>query len=396
MADVSVTWLGHASFRVDSPGGKRIYVDPWLGNPKCPDSEKEPERIDVIAITHGHGDHVGETVELSKQFKPQAVVANVELKAWLEKQGAEMDDLPGSNKGGTVEVDGVKVTLVNAFHSSGSDEGDYLGEAAGIVLELENGTKLYFAGDTCVFGDMQLIARIYSPDVAILPIGGHFTMDPREAGVALELLGTKRCIPCHYGTFPLLNRHARRAAQGSAGRRDHRAAARGDDHGLRQRWFGATGVQVPEIAVEGELELGDALVLDDVSDEAALKEAHEQGRAIVVRAGSPDEVKAALSRPEVASRARPRGQARAAGARPDGADLRLASSPPTRSPPATSKRRSGASPRSRSSSASARSSRGPSRRSGRSRPRPTRTRATGPTGSRCCGRARARRRSSSA
>ena len=93
---------------------------------------------------------------------------------------------------------------MNAFHSSGSDDGDYLGEAAGIVLELENGTKLYFAGDTCVFGDMQLIARIYSPDVAILPIGGHFTMDPREAAVALELLGAKRCIPCHYGTFPLL------------------------------------------------------------------------------------------------------------------------------------------------------------------------------------------------
>jgi L-ascorbate metabolism protein UlaG (beta-lactamase superfamily) len=187
MADVSVTWLGHASFRVDSPGGKRIYVDPWLGNPKCPDSEKEPERIDLIAITHGHGDHVGETVE-----------------AWLRQQGAELDDLPGPNKGGTVEVDGIKLTLVNAFHSSGSDAGDYLGEAAGIVLELENGTKLYFAGDTCVFGDMQLIARIYSPDVAILPIGGHFTMDPREAGVALELLGATRCIPCHYGTFPLL------------------------------------------------------------------------------------------------------------------------------------------------------------------------------------------------
>jgi L-ascorbate metabolism protein UlaG (beta-lactamase superfamily) len=179
MADVPVTWLGHASFRVDSPGDKRIYVDPWLSNPKCPDSEKEPERVDVIALTHGHGDHVGETVALSKQFKPQAVVA-------------------------TVEVDGIKLTLVNAFHSSGSDDGDYLGEAAGIVLELENGTKLYFAGDTCVFGDMQLIARLYSPDVAILPIGGHFTMDPREAGVALELLGVKRCIPCHYGTFPLL------------------------------------------------------------------------------------------------------------------------------------------------------------------------------------------------
>jgi L-ascorbate metabolism protein UlaG (beta-lactamase superfamily) len=203
MPDVSVTWLGHASFRVDSPGGKRIYVDPWLSNPRCPDGEKQPERVDVIALTHGHGDHVGETVELSKQFSPE-IVANVELKGWLGEQGAPVGEVPGSNKGGTVEAAGVKFTLVNAFHSSGSDDFTYLGEAAGIVTELENGTKLYFAGDTCVFGDMQLIGRIYSPDVAILPIGGHFTMDPREAGVALELLGTKRCIPCHYGTFPLL------------------------------------------------------------------------------------------------------------------------------------------------------------------------------------------------
>lgn len=203
MADVSVTWLGHASFRLDSPGGKRIYVDPWLANPKCPASEKEPERIDVIALTHGHSDHVGETVELTKTFKPE-VVAMVELKGWLGGQGAEVGEMPGPNKGGTVEAAGVKFTLVNAFHSSSSDDGAYLGEPAGLVLEFENGTKVYFAGDTCVFGDMQLIRRIYSPDVAVLPIGGHFTMDPREAAVALELLGTKRCIPCHYGTFPLL------------------------------------------------------------------------------------------------------------------------------------------------------------------------------------------------
>jgi L-ascorbate metabolism protein UlaG (beta-lactamase superfamily) len=203
MADVAVTWLGHASFRIESPGGKRVYVDPWLGNPKCPEAEKEPERIDVIALTHGHGDHVGETVELSKKFSPE-IVAMVELKAWLGEEGAGVGELPGSNKGGTVELDGIKFTLTNAFHSSSNDEGRYLGEAAGIVIEFENGTKLYFAGDTCVFGDMQLIRRIYAPDVAVLPIGGHFTMDPREAGVALELLGAKRCIPCHFGTFPFL------------------------------------------------------------------------------------------------------------------------------------------------------------------------------------------------
>jgi L-ascorbate metabolism protein UlaG (beta-lactamase superfamily) len=203
MPDVPVTWLGHASFRLDSPEGKRIYVDPWLSNPKCPDSEKEPERVDVIAITHGHGDHVGETIELSKKFTPE-IVASVELKGWLGDQGAEVGEMPGPNKGGTVKAGGVKFTVVNAFHSSSTDEREYLGEAAGLVLTFGNGTAIYFAGDTCVFGDMQLIGRIYSPDVAVLPIGGHFTMDPREAGVALELLGTKRCIPCHYGTFPLL------------------------------------------------------------------------------------------------------------------------------------------------------------------------------------------------
>ena len=204
MADVPLTWLGHASFRLDTPEGKRIYVDPWLSNPNCPDPEKEPERVDVIAITHGHSDHVGETLELARKFEPE-IVAMVELKGWLKDKGAKVDELPGPNKGGTVDVDGLKFTLVNAFHSSSSDNGDYLGEAAGLVLSFENGTTIYFAGDTCVFGDMQLIGRIYSPDVAVLPIGGHFTMDPREAAVALELLGTKRCVPCHYGTFPLLS-----------------------------------------------------------------------------------------------------------------------------------------------------------------------------------------------
>ena len=112
--------------------------------------------------------------------------------------------MPGPNKGGTVEVAGVRFTVVNAFHSSSSDNGDYLGEAAGLVLGFENGTTIYFAGDTCVFGDMQLIGRIHRPDVAILPIGGHYTMDPPEAAVALELLDVQTCIPCHYGTFGLL------------------------------------------------------------------------------------------------------------------------------------------------------------------------------------------------
>jgi len=202
MADTILTWLGHASFRIETPGGKRVYVDPFLhGNPKCPESESEPERVDVIALTHGHGDHVGDTVELAGKHGC-TVVAPVELAGWLGKQGVENRRDP--NKGGTTEVDGVRFTLTDAHHSSSTDDGTYAGEPCGIVVEVEDGTTLYFAGDTCVFGDMQLIGRIYEPDVAILPIGDHYTMGPREAAVALELLGTKRCVPCHWGTFPPL------------------------------------------------------------------------------------------------------------------------------------------------------------------------------------------------
>jgi L-ascorbate metabolism protein UlaG (beta-lactamase superfamily) len=203
MSETTLTWLGHSSFRFDTPGGKRVYVDPFLnGNPKCPESELEPERIDVIALTHGHGDHVGDTVALAKKHGC-TVIAPVELAWWLQGK-QELENVLDPNKGGTVEAEGVKFTLTNAHHSSSNDEGQYMGEPCGIVVEVENGTKLYFAGDTCVFGDMQLIRRLYAPDVAILPIGGHYTMDPKEAAVALELLGTKRCVPCHYGTFPPL------------------------------------------------------------------------------------------------------------------------------------------------------------------------------------------------
>jgi L-ascorbate metabolism protein UlaG (beta-lactamase superfamily) len=203
MPDTTLTWLGHATFRFDTPGGKRVYIDPFLnGNPKCPESEVEPERVDVIAITHGHGDHLGDTVEIAKKHGC-TVIAPVELADWLQiKHG--LQNVLDPNKGGTVSVDGLKFTLTNAHHSSSNNDLEYMGEPCGIVVEVENGTKLYFAGDTCVFGDMALIARIYSPDVAILPIGDHYTMGPREAAVALELLDVKRCVPCHYGTFPAL------------------------------------------------------------------------------------------------------------------------------------------------------------------------------------------------
>jgi L-ascorbate metabolism protein UlaG (beta-lactamase superfamily) len=201
-----LTWLGHSAFRVESPGGKRIYVDPFLtGNPKTPESEREPERCDLIVLTHGHGDHVGDAAAIHDRFGCP-VVAQVELRGWLTSQGVADDGQAHSvNKGGTVSVEGVKLTLTTANHSSSTPDGTYAGESCGVVLELEDGFKIYFAGDTNVFGDMSLIGRIYAPDVAVVPIGDHYTMGPREAAVALELLGVARCIPCHYGTFPLLS-----------------------------------------------------------------------------------------------------------------------------------------------------------------------------------------------
>ena len=200
-----LTWLGHSAFRVESPGGKRIYVDPFLtGNPKTPDAEREPERCDLLLLTHGHGDHLGDTVAIHQRFDCP-VVAQVELRGWLTANGVADDGGAHSiNKGGTIEVEGVKVTLTHANHSSSTPDGTYSGESCGFVLELEDGFKLYFSGDTNVFGDLSLIGRIYRPDVAVIPIGDHFTMGPREAAVALELLGVVRCVPCHWGTFGLL------------------------------------------------------------------------------------------------------------------------------------------------------------------------------------------------
>jgi L-ascorbate metabolism protein UlaG (beta-lactamase superfamily) len=198
----TLTWLGHASFRLDTDGGARIYVDPWFGCPTCPDDEKDPDRADVIFVTHGHGDHASSAAELSQKTGAQ-VLGMVELGTWMSRNGVAEDKVVAFNKGGTVEAAGVRFTLVNAFHSGSMPDGTYGGEPAGVVLRFD-GKSVYFAGDTCVFGDMALIARIYKPTVAVLPIGDHFTMGPEEAAVALELLGEPRCVPCHWGTFPIL------------------------------------------------------------------------------------------------------------------------------------------------------------------------------------------------
>jgi len=203
LSDTTLTWLGHSAFRLDTASGKRIYVDPFLnGNPKCPEAEQTPERVDMIALTHGHSDHVGDTVDLAQKHG-STVVALVELAAWLGRNGVDNDQIRGPNRGGTVEVGGVGFTPTIAFHSGSAPDGSYGGEPSGIVVRAD-GKTIYFAGDTCAFGDMQLISRIHEPDIAVLPIGDYFTMGPKEAAVAVELLGVKRIVPCHWGTFSVL------------------------------------------------------------------------------------------------------------------------------------------------------------------------------------------------
>lgn len=204
---VKLTWIGHASFILDTPGGKRALIDPWMtGNPVAPDSLQDPGDVDLILLSHGHSDHTGDVIRLAKEKSPAAVMCMIELGDYLGSKGVE--NIIGGNKGGTLSAEGVSVTLTHAFHSSSYGEEDgtivYTGEPAGLIITLENGYRIYFAGDTTVFGDMALIGELYRPDLAMLPIGDFFTMGPMEAAKAVELLGVKHVLGMHYGTFPLL------------------------------------------------------------------------------------------------------------------------------------------------------------------------------------------------
>jgi L-ascorbate metabolism protein UlaG (beta-lactamase superfamily) len=201
-----LTWVGHATWIMETPGGKRILIDPWVtGNPVVPEALRDPGPADVFLLTHGHSDHIGDVVELAARHSPGAVLAMVELAQYLDGKGVA--NVTAFNKGGTVEAAGVRFTMVAASHSSSiEDDGAivYLGEANGYIVTLEDDRRVYVAGDTGVFGDMALIGRLYRPEVAILPIGDHFTMGPFEAAEAIRLLGVTKVVPTHFGTFGLL------------------------------------------------------------------------------------------------------------------------------------------------------------------------------------------------
>lgn len=202
---VTITWLGHATVRVDTADGKILLIDPWLQeNPATPADRKSIDKLDLMLITHAHLDHMADAVSIAQQTKP-TIISIYDFCSYLESKGLE--NCTGINKGGTVKWDGIHVTMVDAVHSSGFEEhGRFIpgGAPAGYIVRFADGFTLYHSGDTDLFESMKLIGRLYNPDVALLPIGDYFTMGPRQAAEAIRMLGVKRVIPIHWGTFPVL------------------------------------------------------------------------------------------------------------------------------------------------------------------------------------------------
>ncbi|BBD08240.1 metal-dependent hydrolase [Desulfovibrio ferrophilus] len=199
----TLTWYGHANFRIDTDDAT-ILVDPFFeGNPSAPVPSAEITTCDAVLLTHDHGDHVGSSVEICKTTGAQ-LVAIVGTAGKIQEAGvpaAQIANGIGINIGGTIEIAGIKITMTQAFHSSDS------GLATGYILTLPSGVTIYHAGDTGIFGSMEQWGQLYDIDYALLPIGGVFTMDARQAALACKLLGCAKAVPMHWGTFPVLEQN---------------------------------------------------------------------------------------------------------------------------------------------------------------------------------------------
>jgi L-ascorbate metabolism protein UlaG (beta-lactamase superfamily) len=202
---VKITYLGHSAFKLVSPQGVVLYLDPFLkNNPMTPPALKEVDKADLILPTHGHGDHLGDTVSIAQKTNASVVAMN-ELGIYLTKKG--LKNVVRMSKGGSYTAKGIRITMVNAQHSSSVVEGDqviYTGEPAGFIIRFENGFTVYHAGDTAVMADMKIFGDLYKPNLAFLPIGSRYTMDPQEAAYACQLLRPQYVVPMHYGTWPVL------------------------------------------------------------------------------------------------------------------------------------------------------------------------------------------------
>jgi L-ascorbate metabolism protein UlaG (beta-lactamase superfamily) len=197
--------VGHGTWKVRTAAGKDMLIDPFLTpNPVAPDHLKTVDSLDILVITHGHLDHIADALDIVKATNPK-LVCQVEVGDWMERQGVAGASNAGFNTGGTTEVDGITFTMVHAEHTASFSDGSYAGQPVGYVITFENGFKVYFSGDTDVFGDMALIRELEQPEVAFLSIGDFYTMGPRRAAKAVELLGVKTVVPMHFGTFPALH-----------------------------------------------------------------------------------------------------------------------------------------------------------------------------------------------
>ena len=217
---LSITWLGHSTFLLGLPSGKRIVTDPWLCNPKCPPAFSRPESlkpVDVILVSHGHSDHTEDVIALARATDA-IVVCLFELGIYFGDKG--LQKVSDMGVGGTQTVAGVQITMTQAVHSSSIVEDGrivYLGTATGFVLRAPGMPTMYFAGDTGIFGDMKVIGELYRPEIAFLPIGDHYTMGPDTAAIAAKWLGARQVVPMHWSTFPLLTGTADALEQHLAG-----------------------------------------------------------------------------------------------------------------------------------------------------------------------------------